>query len=397
MTTHRSNRPNPKPAIGTPALGFDPSGVSARLGGGNTGALLRFLAFATTVLVTVFTISNLVPDDLAEEPILSFFNPAYLIPLILLTVAGLLSQRHSRIQLDPEGGGVKWTWSVLVPYKSRRDPVDLSGVYEVRLETGTRTVTFMTPSVGSQSTDEREVVSYSAILEGSPGPLSYGCRDYGWTRAVAEHFALGLGVPLRLSDDDVRAPEEICTPLRDRLAQRDLPDPVPANRGRLNADDDAAAGTTRVVLPPGGATGPIVVDAITLFIMMAILACFPMIWLAPNGPLSPRGLMLFGTVAAIAVAYMAFRARSSAVVTVLADGGFELVRCFPIGRRTYRIAGDDLDDVSVVDDPTDPSNLLEADGRHQSFQFGHGLKAGEVQWLESVLHEAIAGRSAAAH
>ncbi len=229
MTTHRLNRLDQEPAVGPPPRGFDRRGVSADVGG-NSRALLLFLAFASTVLVSAFTLSNVVPDDLKEEPVRALLNPLFLIPAGLLAAAALLSWRQARVRLDVEGGAVVWTWSLFVPYRSRREPLNLSAVREVRLRSESRVLHSLSTGHGTPSS--RVAVKYIASLEGASPAKEFGSFGYGWVRSVAEHFALGLRVPLRLSEDDVRAPEEIYAPLRDRLARRLLPTTAPLPAGR---------------------------------------------------------------------------------------------------------------------------------------------------------------------
>ncbi len=390
MTTHRSKRLDQEPAVGTPPRGFDRRGVSAAVGGNST-ALLLFLAFASTVLVSVFTLGNVVPDDLAEEPVRTLLNPLFLIPAGLLAAAALLSSRQARVRLDVEGGAVVWTWSLLVPYRSRREPFDVSTVREVRLRSESRVLRSLPTEHGAPTSSV--AVKYIASLEGVSPTKAFGSFDYDWVRSVAEHFALGLRVPLRLSEDDVRAPEEIYAPLRDRLAQRLLPAsaPLPAGAGRLSADYDAEEGTTRIVLPRAGVSTVIVVDSIAIFIALAIVASILMAALGILGWPVPT---VCAGVFAIAVVVAGFRARTSAVVTVLADGGLEIVRRFPIAWRTQRIAGDELDDISVLEGPTEPLDHLKADGWRRKLEFGFGLDASERRWLERSLHLAIARRSA---
>ena len=159
----------------------------------------------------------------------------------------------------------------------------------------------------------------------------------------------------------------------------------------MSADYDAAEGTTRIVLPRVGVSTVIVVDSVQLFIALAIVASLLTAALGIFGwPL----LTVYAGVFVIAVAVAGFRARASAVVTVLADGGLEIDRRFPIGWRTQRIAGDELDDISVLDGPTEPVDLLKADGWRRRLEFGFGLDSSERQWLERLLHLAIARRSA---
>jgi hypothetical protein len=67
----------------------------------------------------------------------------------------------------------------------------------------------------------------------------------------------------------------------------------------------------------------------------------------------------------------------------------EVVQRLPFGGHTRRIAGDDLDDVSL-----DENVAVVARGWPRDILFGAGLSSDELEWLEHELCLAIAGRSA---
>ena len=165
-------------------------------------------------------------------------------------------------------------------------------------------------------------VKFIASLDGTSPSVAFGSANYSWARSVAEHFALGLQVPLRLFEDDVRAPEEIYAPLRDRLARRLLPAPgsLPAGRGPIerrrrrrggNHEDRLAAGR-HLGCHCGG-------RGLALHPDWRSSGSFLLVLLTPVFSPTP-----YAVLAVIAVAVARFRAGTSTVVTVLADGGLEI-------------------------------------------------------------------------
>lgn len=345
---------------------FEPYGVSKVHGGTPTFLVLM----ATAFLVLGLLVGH---EDAPAE--------AYWLASAMLPLAVLLALRRVHTRLDLDGGAVVETWRLVFPYRSRRRALDLSQVREVRLET-VHTVSHL-PSVGSGGPWSREETRrhFVHLVGASPGFVYKGSTD-PQTRSAAEYFAVALGVPLRLVEDEVRTPTEICEPLRDRLARSLPPAPTspPPVESRLTVEKDEATGTTRFLVPAVGAVRVIVQPSILFTVVIIALL------ISTSG--LRRGLAMGAAVAAGTAVSLWFRTHRSEEITILADGGLEVSRRFPVGGYRRRIAGADLEAVHRHGD-----FIITAEGRRRSIWFGLGLTSDELEWLELAVCRAMAETS----
>lgn len=115
----------------------------------------------------------------------------------LLFVAGLLLPfLREWTRVDPESRSLVRTWGIVVPMRSRRLPVDLTKVHEVRLVEEHYTVSADYMRIHGTAPKVKRV-AHIVRLEGASPPTDFRNASPGLMRWFAEHCGRALGVPVR--------------------------------------------------------------------------------------------------------------------------------------------------------------------------------------------------------